>query len=204
MTVAWRFGTIRGTEDRRPSASCVVKIGGSFFKRPDWPAVTTSLLREIHQPLIVVGGGSLVNGLRAIDAVSPRPAQLMHELAIDAMTITARLVADALGLPLVATTQGTTSAVLDVAAWLREANPSLDLPASWDVTSDSLAAAAAVAGHRSLLLAKAAPPPTGATTLKLLAAAGWVDAYFPTAAADLSTIAWAVAHIVTNIPVVTG
>ncbi len=203
MTVTWQFGTIRGDEKSHRTTPCVVKIGGSIFTRPDWPAVTTSLLREIHQPLIVVGGGSVVDGLRAIDAVSPRPNQLVHELAIDAMTITARLVADALGVPLVATTQGTTPAVLDVAAWLTTAAPFPDLPASWDVTSDSLAAAAAIAGHRSLLLAKAAAPPTGATTLESLAAAGWVDAYFPTAATALPTIAWAATHLVTRIHAVT-
>jgi aspartokinase-like uncharacterized kinase len=192
MTPGWQFGMIRGAQDTRPSTSRVVKIGGSLLSNPHWPGALQSLLISITQPLIVVGGGSIVDGLRAIDAANPRPAQLMHELAIEAMTLTARLVADALGLPLVASPRATGPAVLDVFEWLATATGPPALPASWDVTSDSLAAAAAVACSRPLILVKSTPPPITETTLQGLAASGWIDAYFQTAAAPLTTIAWAV------------
>ncbi len=191
MTTAWQFGTIRGDENACRTAPCVVKIGGSLLTKPGWPDALRSLLDAINHPLIVVGGGTVVEGLRAIDAVSPRPAQLMHELAIDAMTLTARIVADALSLPLVASPQASVPAILDVAAWLKETESCSGLPASWDVTSDSLAAAVAVVSSRPLILIKSTPPPTAETTLEALAAVGWVDAYFPNAAAPLTDIAWA-------------
>ncbi len=190
MTPGWQFGSIRGG-DAPPPASIIVKIGGSLLARPGWPAALATLLDGINQPLLVVGGGSVVDGLRAIDRASPRPAALMHDLAIRGMTLTARLVADALNLPLVNVPTAPYPAVLDVAAWLDVADPPPDLPAGWDVTSDSLAAAAAVAGHHGLLLVKSVPPRDRAASLQSLAAAGWIDAHFEAAAAPLATIAWA-------------
>jgi hypothetical protein len=114
----------------------------------------------------------------------------MHHLAIDAMTLTARLVADACGLPLVTTTAAMRG-VLDVAAWLEASLAGVDLPAGWHVTSDSLAAAVADQTGRGLLLAKLARPPGPADNLQALAAAGWVDPWFPKAAAGLKAISWA-------------
>jgi aspartokinase-like uncharacterized kinase len=190
MTARWAHGTIRGPATGNPARHCVVKIGGSLLGRPDWPHVLVTLLADRPSPLIVVGGGPVVDGLRAIDAASSRPTDLMHRLAIDAMTLTARLVADACGLPLVTTTEAT-QGVLDVAAWLEASPTGVDLPAGWHVTSDSIAAAVAGQADRGLLLAKLARPPGLADDLQSLAAAGWVDAWFPLAAASLTAISWA-------------
>ena len=57
-------------------------------------------------------------------------------------------------------------------------------------TSDSIAALVATETNRGLLLAKRAPPPEGDHDLERLAAAGWVDAHFPAAAATVATISW--------------
>ncbi len=186
----WRAGVVAG---QRSAAGWppVVKIGGSLLARPEWPDDLTDLfngpLAGSDGPLVIVGGGAVVDGLRAADAASRRRPELMHELAIAAMGITGRLVAEALGLPIVQEV-GPEGGVLDVAAWLA-ANAPADLPASWEVTSDSLAALVARATGRRLVLVKSVPPPA-ALDLDALAATGWVDTHFPRVASALAEIAW--------------
>lgn len=189
MSDDWLWGAILGNGVRPPSP--VVKVGGSLLTSPGWAETLAKLLHELTDPLLIVGGGKLVDGLRAIDAASPRPPQLMHDLAIDAMTLTARLVAESLALPLVTSARADAPVVLDVAGWLKASPPQPELPPTWDITSDSLAAVVAGVNHRPLLLVKSAPPPPTATTIQSLADAGWVDAWFPTAAGSLGTISWA-------------
>ncbi len=188
MTARWLHGTIRKQATARPPLRCVVKIGGSLLRHSDWPGAIATLVADQASPLVVVGGGPVVDGLRLIDTFSPRPPALMHRLAIDAMTLTARIVADCLGLPLVR--EGAAPyGVLDVAAWLEAAD--VELPVGWHVTSDSIAAAVARRTESGLLLAKSARPPDPAGDLQALAAAGWVDSWFPSAAAGLTEISWA-------------
>jgi aspartokinase-like uncharacterized kinase len=187
MTPGWRDGTLAGTGSSAGRA-LVMKIGGSLLARPMWPDELATLMAGRDGPLVIVGGGSVVDGLRAADAACPRPPELMHELAIAALGITGRLVAEALGLPIVQEV-GPEGGVLDVAAWLA-ANPPADLPASWEVTSDSLAALVARATGRPLALVKSVPPPVAAD-FTALAATGWVDAHFPCVAAVLAEITWA-------------
>lgn len=188
MTTAWRRGVIRG-EATSTRANVVVKVGGSLLDRPGWPGEIVALLAGLPPTLVVVGGGPIVDGLRSLDAACPRPARLVHELSIDAMTLTARLVADAIGLPVVADGNG---GVLDAASWLRS-HPAAaaTLPVGWHVTSDSIAAVVAGASGRGLVLAKSVPPPVGGDDLDALAAAGWVDAHFPRAAGGVAEIGWA-------------
>ena len=168
----------------------MLKVGGSLLDRPEWPAALAAVVVEMQPTLVVVGGGAIVDGLRAIDAACPRPARLMHDLAIDAMSLTARLVADAIGLPVVRDVEAA-AGVLDVAAWLRAAGPVAALPVGWRVTSDSIAALVASVTSRGLVLAKSVPPPVSGDDLDALAAAGWVDAHFPLAAAGVTDIGWA-------------
>lgn len=187
MTWAWRQGVIR--VGATAPAGTVLKVGGSLLARPGWPAAIAALVAERRPVLVVVGGGPLVDGLRAVDAASPRPVRLMHDLAIDAMSLTARLVADACGLALVEG-DAAASGVLDAATWLRATGEAASLPIGWHVTSDSIAAVVARATGRRLVLAKSGPPPIGGDDLPALAAAGWVDPHFPTAAADVAAIDW--------------
>jgi len=175
----------------------VVKVGGSLLSRPGWPALVGGLLSaQPGRPLcVVVGGGAVVDGLRLFDRAAPADAQLMHTLAIDAMRLTARLVAARIGLPLSAAPVGSGGcAVLDVPAWLAGEPRAAELPVGWEVTSDSIAALVALVHGGGLLLAKSLPPPCPPRLekgLRPLAEAGWVDDYFPTAAASLHEIAWA-------------
>jgi aspartokinase-like uncharacterized kinase len=143
--------------------------------------------------VIVVGGGPVVDGLRAVDRAARRPPALMHDLAIEAMRLTARIVADALGLPIVTTIDSDTTGptILDAGTWLATSGAGSGVPHGWDATSDSIAAVVAAATGREILLAKSVPPPCSGDDLQGLAAAGWVDEFFPTAAASLGRIAWA-------------
>jgi len=145
---------------------------------------------------LVVGGGAVVDGLRALDRAMPQSPQLMHDLAIDAMRLTARLVAATMNVRLASIPPDDDGvAVLDVPAWLAAGSRAAALPAGWQVTSDSIAATVAVEHGGRLLLAKSVPPPPcpdDGDLLLSLARAGWVDEHFPVAARPLATIEWAV------------
>jgi len=195
---SWRRGTLRppAAAGSPTAAWLVVKIGGSLLSRPGWPTLLSALLDELGpRPCrIVVGGGAIVDGLRAVDRAAPQPAAVVHELAIDAMRLTARLAAVALGLPLeTAANRAVPLAVLDAPAWLAETGWTARLPAGWEVTSDTIAACVGVTCGGGLLLVKSVPPPPcrGGDPVAAAAAAGWVDGHFPVAAARLAEIGWA-------------
>jgi len=219
----WQFGSLArqpalGVPRVPPQPLLVIKLGGSLLSQPGWPQGIAELVRAVsahsreppagwaarepaHFPaLLVVGGGSVVEGLRQIDAANPQPAEFVHALAIEMMGITARIVAAATGLPLVAAwpAAGARGAcLLDVPQWLAESQRLSTLPVGWEVTSDSIAACVAATYGGELLLVKSVPPPTGPESqnqLEALAAAGWVDSYFPSAAAGLPAISWAAPH----------
>lgn len=184
----WRGGPLTGSASPPPPLT-VVKFGGALLERPDWPALARALVAEFPACLLVVGGGTVVEGLRALDAAAPGDPAVVHGLALEGMGITARFVAARLHLERAAAPLTGGPAVLDVAAWLH-ADPARHdgLARSWSVTSDSLAARVAAVHSAGLVLAKRVPPP--ARALDTLAAAGWVDASFPAVAWGLSHVAW--------------
>ena len=198
----WRGGVLRG----QPGTDClslpvagplVLKVGGSLLSRPDWPPLLASLIaaRGPSGCCLVVGGGAVVDGLRLLDTAMPQPPQLMHDLAIEAMRLTARLVAAAVNVPMAAAPPDLDGvAVLDVPAWLGIGSRAATLPVGWQVTSDAIAATVAVEHGGHLLLAKSVPPPPcpdDGDLLLAVARAGWVDDHFPVAAGRLITIEWA-------------
>lgn len=170
----------------------VVRFGGSLLTNPGWPEDLLDLVRGLTgAATVVVGGGPVVDGLRVVDAAQPMPAHIMHALAIEAMGVTARLVAAATGLPVASTPRATAGAsVLDTPQWCATSRAGARLPAGWDVTSDSISATVAREEAATLVLAKRVPPPV--PDLVDLAVRGWVDAHFPAAAAGLVGILWAV------------
>jgi hypothetical protein len=178
-------------EPRRLAPEAFKALHGQqvFFAGQD-PAVFAGLR------CLVVGGGAVVDGLRALDRAMPQSPQLMHDLAIDAMRLTARLVAATMNVRLASIPPDDDGvAVLDVPAWLAAGSRAAALPAGWQVTSDSIAATVAVEHGGRLLLAKSVPPPPcpdDGDLLLSLARAGWVDEHFPVAARPLATIEWAV------------
>lgn len=190
MSRDWSRGVLRGTA--AATGPVIVKVGGSLLARPGWVGTVRSLLDHVPAPrVVVVGGGPLVDGLRAVDAAEPQPAEFIHRLAIDCMGLTAQLVATALRAPLTERCEADVAAttVLDVPAWLGTDGRYRRLPVGWEVTSDSIAACVAVERRAGLLLAKSVAPPHA--DLEGLTAAGWVDAFFPTAARPLTWIGWA-------------
>ena len=195
MTKKWVRGRIRLSTESNHKETLVLKIGGSLLSWPDWPWLLDRLLTGLGDvPLtVVVGGGAVVDGLRQIDSAAPQPAKLMHDLALDCMHTLAQLVSQSTGLPLSANPALTGSAcVLDAPTWMLTQPAAASLPASWDVTSDSIAARLASAYGAGLMLAKSTPPPATwhGRSLEALATAGWVDRFFPAVADDLQTIVW--------------
>lgn len=196
--VGWQVGWFRPVpqEVAADSAGFTLKCGGSLLSRADWPQLLQAVLSGSEAPVrLVVGGGLLVEALRTLDAACPQPPDRMHRLAIEAMAVTARMVAEELGLPLSGEQAATVPqhCVINPLPWLASGRFA-GLPASWAVTSDSLAALIATANSEPLLLLKSVPPPAagGSVSLADLADAGWVDPILSQAAASVSGLGWAV------------
>lgn len=170
---------------RRP---VVVKFGGSLLASPERPG----LLRAAAAAgaIVVPGGGRHADAVRAAQARDGFSDLRAHRLAILAMDETARaLHAAEPSLALAATLDELSAATAAGigAIWL----PSplaleADVPASWDVTSDSLALwLAAGLGAARLVLLKAAAVPAGSTA-DTWCEAGLVDAFFPKLAEEFA------------------
>jgi aspartokinase-like uncharacterized kinase len=174
----------------------VIKLGGSLL---DEPAVADRFRRWLAvQPpaanIVVVGGGAIVDAIRRLDGIHSLSPEASHWLAIRAMSVTAalaaRLLDDSTVVSSLEQVRPSISAglqILDVEQLMRDDALTADpLPASWEVTSDSIAARVATTiGACELLLLKSAPPPAS-TTLEALARSARVDAHFPRAARGLA------------------
>ncbi len=173
----------------------IVKLGGSLL---DWPELASRLRAWLAvQPpsvhVLIVGGGALVDTLRELDAAHALPPETSHLLAIRAMSITAALVAGLIpearlvdAIERLDRSELGSLQILDVQKFLIQDQASGNpLPASWDVTSDSIAARVATALEAAELVLLKSALPAGWTNLESLARSGYVDAYFPRAAYSL-------------------
>lgn len=154
----------------------VVKVGGGLAAQPEAPrrVARTIASTAAHRPLVVIpGGGPFADAVRAFDATHGLSASAAHWMAILAMDQYAFALADVIpGGRLVEDGAGVQSAlvagaipVLAPSRWLRAAS---ELPHSWEVTSDSLAAyLATLLGADDIVLVK---PVSGGQEL--------VDPYF--------------------------
>jgi aspartokinase-like uncharacterized kinase len=167
------------------SALTVVKLGGSLIAA-DALRPCLALLAERMAPCVVVpGGGPFADTVRAAQARLGLDELAAHRMAILAMQQYGLLL-QALEprLRLVERAGEVEALVRERAAgvWLPWAMVGRDatIPASWDITSDSLALVLATRlGAARLLLVKAATVPDGAASLAELAGAGLIDAAFP-------------------------
>jgi len=167
----------------------VVKVGGGLARAAGDGALRAlggELARcgERHPLLVVPGGGELADAVRALDRRIGLGARAAHWMAILAMDQFGWALADLVPGAVLATEPPPARAgavtVLLPYALLRAHDP---LPASWDVTADSIAAwVAGVAGAGRLVLVKGADA----------AAAGVVDPYLPTALRAAGVEAWLV------------
>jgi len=142
----------------------VIKVGGRLAAVPQ---ALQQVGREVAQlagevsMVVVPGGGPFADAVREIDRRQGLPPSTAHWMAIQAMDQVAELLASVIaGSEIVSDSAGISDArrrgrvpVLAPARWLRAAD---ELPHSWDVTSDSLAAyLAGLLGAERLLLVKA-------------------------------------------------
>jgi 5-(aminomethyl)-3-furanmethanol phosphate kinase len=157
----------------------VVKVGGALAREPDTLRALGAEIAQCgarHPLLVVPGGGPFADAVRAYDDRVGLRDETAHWMAILAMDQFGLALADlipgaVLRRDLEPVKPGAVAVLLPYAL-LRERDP---LPASWDVTGDSIAAwVAGAAGAGRLVLVKAT---TGADP------AATVDPYFPTALA---------------------
>jgi aspartokinase-like uncharacterized kinase len=189
----------------------VVKVGGGLAREAG-PGVLRALCEQIAQagtrhPLLVVpGGGGFADAVRAHDrrfGLRPRSAHRMAILAMDQFGwALSDLLPGAACCTDLASVGDRGVSILLPAALLEERDP---LPASWTVTSDSIAAwVAGTACAGRLVLVKAVPglyrswPPAGAPIARLtvdeLAALGsaGVDAHLPAALRAAGVETWVI------------
>ncbi len=177
----------------------VVKLGGSLLNWPQFPVAIRTWLSQQSPALniLIAGGGQLAETIRKADRDFGLGEELSHWLCIDAMSINARILAAAIReIPIVrnfselrkeTAIEREAAVVFDAGEFLAEHEsrlPGRPLPRDWSVTSDSIAARLAeILSADELVLLKSAGPP--AESLTELASGGYVDRYFPIAAAKL-------------------
>ncbi len=175
----------------------LIKVGGSLLSLPDLAVRMQGLIERLEdeQVALLIGGGEAADAVRQWDRVFPLDPQTSHQLAIDAMGLTASLV-----------TRLITNSVLcrcraDVeAAWSEGRVAVLEpasvvakferlgcepLPAGWHVTSDSIAGwLAAHWPFERLVLAKSVEAPSD------LSEGNVVDEFFPSLLRRLPGVFW--------------
>ena len=167
----------------------VVKVGGGLAREAGEDALRAlcAAIGEAgrrHRLLVVPGGGSFADAVRDCDRRYGLSDAAAHRMAILAMEQFAWLLSELIpGAVRTASFEGPLPVWLPASARVDE-----QLPPSWDVTSDSIAAwAAREAGAGRLVLVKAVDglygewPPAGAPLARVrveeLAGLGGVDAY---------------------------
>lgn len=130
----------------------VLKLGGSLLTLPDLMERLHAVVRLLHpqKVLIVVGGGPAADEIRRLDNLACLTTTQAHWNAIAAMTFNARVLSRVSKcLPVVSNRMHAATAwqehnavLLDASAFLRmeQSQCARFLPASWSVTSDSIAA----------------------------------------------------------------
>jgi len=167
----------------------VVKLGGSLL-RADAGSALRQWLAACAQPspgprcLVVIGGGELADAVRALQARWRFADELAHALALDTMRANARILA-ALSRDLAVCALSSAGAARNLrgnAIWLPPPDTAQRVrPASWRVTSDSIALwLAARVEADALCLVKSLPRSRStASSAHALAAEGVLDADFP-------------------------
>lgn len=184
----------------------VIKVGGSLLDWRELPERITAFLDEIRagQPILrtvlIPGGGLAADSIRLLDRIHGLGAETAHRLALHSLDLTAEILAALLPWaitiqrPEVIYSVGNAGLVPILAPrrFLDEIDRLSDdrLAASWDVTSDTIAARIAVslkADRLILLKSTDAPPGIGRAEAARI---GLVDRVFPEAARELARVAF--------------
>ncbi len=160
----------------------VVKLGGSLAASPDLPAWLEAVSRHGGGKVILVpGGGALADQVRDLQRRWQFSDAAAHHMALLAMEQYGRMLCDIRAeltpVALVADMQATAMAG-GVGVWLPTAMvlAERELPRTWDLTSDSLAAwLARRLGASGLLLVKSVAPAGTRVSCMQLTAEGTVD-----------------------------
>ncbi len=162
----------------------IVKLGGSLLGSPDLD-VWIDVIGGCSAPVVIVpGGGSFADHVRAEQARLGFDDKTAHHMALLAMDQVAVLLASRSSRLALAGSRMEIEAAIGrgvVAVWLPSAmgRAASDVPESWDATSDSLAAwLAGALGATRLLLVKSCDV-VGPVEARNLADAGIVDPLFP-------------------------
>lgn len=175
----------------------VVKVGGSLLDWPELPRALSAWLacQPSGSSLLICGGGNLCEAVRQADQIHALDESFSHDLCLECLAVTAKLLAQLTGLPLITWREPdqppawSGAAVFACQPFLRAVEPIAPgerLPRSWSATTDSIAARLAELLAAPLVLLKSCPAPRG--SLAELAAAGFVDAHFPHAARQLASV----------------
>jgi aspartokinase-like uncharacterized kinase len=187
-----------------PFSLVVIKVGGSLFDWPDLPVQLATFLEAhvpstgIERPLLIAGGGRAADLVRDLDRIHQLGDEMAHQLAFHTMDLTARLLSALLPRSQVTETLNTAWQSLDhgivpvLAPWqiLRAIDEAAcePLPASWAVTSDSIAARIAAHVNASRLILLKSASIANHATRQDAARAGLVDPHFPAVARALSRV----------------
>ena len=175
----------------------VMKLGGSLFDFPELSGRLVQFLDEqiFARPVIIPGGGRFADEVRRLDNLYNLGETQSHELAVKTLSLTSRLIAG-----MSSRFQFASSPDQLPEIWNAELLPVLDvtelvlrqssLPASWEVTSDSIAAWLCSLHQDSQLVLMKSVPFDGTVSLSEAAKLGLVDDHFPTAASGLRQLSW--------------
>ncbi len=184
----------------------MIKVGGSLLQWPELPRRLVAFLDDDRRDrdltrsrcILIAGGGPAADLIRTMDRIHGLGDEQAHRLAIHALDLNAWILASLLpGCVVVDRPEAVDQAfdrgqiaVLAPRRLLEEIdNRRPDpLPASWDVTSDSIAARIAVGlGASRLVLLKSASLPPGVGRAEA-AKLGLVDPFFPSVARELKVV----------------
>lgn len=182
--------------------NAIIKIGGSLFGLSDLAGRLAKLLDSLEntKPLIVCGGGKTVDLVRSWDQTHQLGDHAAHWLAIQALMLNDQLLCQLLPDAHLVSSQAEANTVWQVRgipvlnsyAYLQQTSaPQIEqLPESWDVTSDSIAAWVAITWPADeLILVKSVALPKQ-TSLSELVKTGLVDSYLPKLVESLPQLRW--------------
>jgi aspartokinase-like uncharacterized kinase len=185
-------------------ALAVVKVGGSLFDWAELPERLTAYLEmrrmagHREHAILIAGGGPAADWIRSVDQIHHLGDVVADRLALRALDLTAAFLAEVLPQApcidrlemLELSPHSRTCTILSPRCALSEIERSGASPlrASWDVTSDAIAARIAVhLEAQSLVLLKSTPLPAHATRGEA-ARLGLIDPVFPFVARLISNV----------------
>ncbi|MCA9016436.1 MAG: hypothetical protein KDA77_13975 [Planctomycetaceae bacterium] len=180
----------------------VIKVGGSLFDLPDLSARLSRLIDGLEntKPLLVCGGGRAADLVRVWDRMHHLGETRAHWLAIQALMLNNRLLCQILPDACLISSQSEAAGVwkagripvLCAYDYLTQTShsPVPALPASWDVTSDSIAAWVTLTWPADELILLKSVDVSHEKTISELTEAGMVDAYLPALVDALPCLRW--------------